>query len=199
MYLSFKAPVVSTPVSSGWIKVLSNSVFTPILLSMIALLLFLLTLKLTLSFGNLYLNISDSLPAGLYASSKPDGPLRKNDLVLSCLPDDAALFASGRGYLAAHGLLNRCNPIGKYVVATAGDKVRVNTDGITVNDRLLPHTAPLQYDGQGRKLFSTPLETSLKQHELMLANFLPNSYDSRYFGIIQDDHILGRLKPVFTF
>ncbi len=198
MYRSLSLPLGNSRLTSDLRALLSQSLIT-LSLGLIALLLFSLGLRLTLLASNLYLNVSDSLPAGLYASEADTRNLRKNELVLACLPDAASSLGLSRGYLTAQGLLNRCHPVGKYVVATAGDYVRVDLEGIRVNDRLLPHTAPLPYDGRGRRLQPARLDTSLKEHELLLAGFLPHSYDSRYFGVLREEQIIGRLKPVFTF
>lgn len=177
----------------------AGHILTPLLLAVIALLLFSLGLKLTFYFSDLYLNVSSSLPLGIYESEERDEPLHKDELVLACLSEEAAKLALSRGYLSAHGLFNRCPPIGKYVVATAGDEVKLEKEGIRVNNRLLPNTAPLPCDGEGRELNSVPFNTSLKEHELLLASFMEASYDSRYFGVVKEEQILGRLKPVFTF
>ncbi|MCR5537349.1 MAG: conjugative transfer signal peptidase TraF [Succinivibrio sp.] len=199
MYLTLNQSGLKLASDRSLAAILVESLLSPLLIASIAILLFSLGLKLTLALNHLYVNISGSLPAGLYASEELSEPLHKNDLVLSCLTPKTANLALSRGYLSAQGLLNRCEKIGKYVVATQGDEVQISSEGIRVNSRLLPKTAPLPYDGEGRILKSASLRQSLKEHELLLASFKRESYDSRYFGIVKEEQVIGRLKPVFTF
>jgi type IV secretory pathway protease TraF len=102
------------------------------------------------------INSSASLPAGLYIANA-DGAF------VEFAPDDHGLSAQ-RGY--RHILLltpwakgvcpDGAAPLLKTVIGKAADKIVPSHAGITVNGKLLPHTAPLAHDSAGRPLTHWP-------------------------------------------
>ena len=162
-----------------------------------ALIMLLLSLAAVLHRTQLWINTSDSLPAGLY-QARPLLQLARGDLVLACVPELFAHYAYERGYLMSGRCRGGVAPIGKYVAAAGGDEVEITPRGISVNSHLLPHSAPRARDGNGLELFSPTLRRRLGDDELLLVNSVAASFDSRYFGVVQRGQLLARLEPLWV-
>lgn len=132
-----------------------------------------------------------SQPKGLYWLV-PGEPAR-NHLVLVKLPAQIARSGWERGYLR-HVELAKC------VAALPGDTVEVTPDGLWINGSLLQHTRPQFTDSKDRPVDSFPFRTydTLPGSLWLYSNFIPNSWDSRYFGPVPLDTVRGRLVPVLT-
>src|SRR2546422_2428892 len=98
-------------------------------------------------FAGLRVNLSGSMPIGLYRVS--NGPPAKGAMVLACLPASVAMFARSRGYVPSGRCPGATAPIGKVVLAMAGDSVQVTGAGLIVNRRPVQNTAPLAVDAAG--------------------------------------------------
>lgn len=145
--------------------------------------------------AGLRVNLSASAPIGLYRIV-PGAP-KRGDLVLACpVPDSRSAEAKVRGYLP-FGL--RCPgyyaPLLKTIAATAGDNVLLDGEGMVVNGRRVPGTAPLDSDSAGRPLV---LATggAVPPQAVWIASSSPNSYDSRYFGAVPAKAVLGLVERI---
>ncbi|HLX06814.1 MAG TPA: S26 family signal peptidase [Thermoanaerobaculia bacterium] len=89
-------------------------------------------------------------------------------------------------------------PLGKLVLAVAGDEVALGAAGLIVNGRAVAGSLPLARDSAGRPLAHQPFGTRrLAPGEVWLFSpFHPRSYDSRYFGPVQAAAIRGWLMPL---
>jgi conjugative transfer signal peptidase TraF len=134
---------------------------------------------------------SHSQPRGVYWLV-PGEPAR-GQLVLVRLPADLARFGVARGYLD-HPEMAKC------VAALPGDTVEVTSRGLAVNGAPIHHTAPLTRDSQGRPLTPLPMAVydTLPGSLWLYSNFIPNSWDSRYFGPVSRGAVRGRLVPLVT-
>jgi conjugative transfer signal peptidase TraF len=142
--------------------------------------------------AGLRLNLdSESQPRGVYWLQR--GEPRSGQMVLVRLPVKTARLGVARGYLP-HRELAKC------VAALPGDTVGVSAAGLTINGRLLPATAPLSRDSQGRPLSRYPRgpHDTLPGFLWLYSNHIPNSWDSRYFGPVPAEAVLGRLIPLLT-
>ena len=110
--------------------------------------------------------------------------------------DELALEAFKKGYIFSGNCKGHYAPVGKYICATANDRVNVASDGIWVNKTLLRNTAPLHGFTQDMNL---TVDKILKKDEILLCAYRGNSYDSRYFGIGKTDWIRGTLERVWIF
>jgi conjugative transfer signal peptidase TraF len=79
-----------------------------------------------------------------------------------------------------------------------GDTVSVSPDGVRVNGRLLPNSAPRNTDAAGRPLSPWRFGTYNVQpgKVWVLSSYHPRSFDSRYFGPIPESAIRERLTPL---
>ncbi len=130
-------------------------------------------------------NGSASAPIGFYRVSY--SPLSKGDYVLVRLPLDASLIARRYGYLPSD------IPALKRIAGLSGDKVCRIGSRIFIDDTLLA-TALVQ-DPAGRSLPVWQGCRRLAPEELFLLNRHPLSFDSRYFGPVTRDRVIGRARP----
>ena len=142
------------------------------------------------------INTSFSLPLGLYVrTSDPHA-----QLIEFCPIEPFAHESSVRGYRTrGTACPDGAVPLLKPVVAGPGDRVVLSADGIIVNGRLLPQTAPLARDARGRRLRSWPFGTYVVDSETfwVASTYNRGSYDSRYMGPIKAGQIRARLRPLW--
>lgn len=115
------------------------------------------------SFG-FVINNTYSMPLGIY-KVKEDKQIYKNDLVVFEIP------AFNKKLL-------------KKVVATKDDLVLVNETGVYVNGTLLENSKIFQFDSKGQPLKMFPINRVLNQDEIFAMGENIQSYDSRYFGVV---------------
>ncbi|HIF0226155.1 conjugative transfer signal peptidase TraF [Legionella pneumophila serogroup 1] len=144
-------------------------------------------------------NLTDSIPAGLYRINNTGNI--KNSYVIFC-PDDRKAFkqAMKRGYID-HGL--HCSGYGylmKKVVATSGDVISVTSKGVFVNHTLIPYSKPKLKDGMSRLLPQWhALNYRLKEGEFVTMTSQSEwSFDSRYYGPIHIGQIKGIITPIWV-
>lgn len=141
---------------------------------------------------------SESMPRGLY-SLHPPGQSQPH-LAYFCLPPDTAAFGRDRGYLGLGPCPRHTAALIKPVVAWAGDSVRITEQGVTVNGRLLPCSAPLPMDRAGRPLTSpAPTRFTVPTgHFLALSSHTPTSWDGRYWGALPTNRIRANAEPLLV-
>ncbi|SDA68916.1 conjugative transfer signal peptidase TraF [Pseudomonas sp. NFPP33] len=134
-------------------------------------------------------NESDSVPVGWYRIS-PTNSLVPGDLVLVHLPPEVRSLAAQRGYLPANvPLLKAVAAMAPQRVCVQGSQVRI--DGVVVARRL-------RWDRQGRALPTWQACRRLVGNELLLlSSSNPASFDSRYFGPVSADAVIGRAQPLW--
>ncbi|MFH6601705.1 S26 family signal peptidase [Ectopseudomonas khazarica] len=134
-------------------------------------------------------NASDSVPVGWYRIS-PANSWAPGDMVLIRLPREARSLAAQRGYLPANvPLLKTVAAVAPQRVCMQGSQVRI--DGVVVARRL-------KWDRQGRALPNWQACRRLVGDELfLLSSSNPASFDSRYFGPVSVDAVIGRAQPLW--
>ena len=134
-------------------------------------------------------NASASAPRGLYLISL-GARVTRGDLVLVTLTDAPRRFAAARGYLP-DGV-----PILKRIAASAGTEICTTDSELTVAGRVIPRLAtdraqrPLPHWRECRAL--GPDEVFLLMADV------PDSFDSRYFGPVSVNQIIGKATPLWT-
>lgn len=143
---------------------------------------------------------ASSAPAGLYFAW-PSASLRRGDWVAVCLPEAVGRLGRERGYLEPGPCPGHAQPLGKRVVALAGDVVTVAEAGLAVNDRALPRTARRGLDSLGRPVPAVAPGTYPVPpgHAWLVSDFSPRSWDSRYFGAVPLPRRPLKLTPLFLF
>jgi conjugative transfer signal peptidase TraF len=135
-------------------------------------------------------NPSASAPRGWYAIKSPT-ELHRGDFALVRLPAPIARIADERRYLP------RTIPLLKQVGAVAGDRVCERQGFVRVNDVVMARS--LLQDGAGRPLIAWNECRLLRDHELFLIG-LSNaaSFDSRYYGPVSVESVIGVAIPLWT-
>ena len=142
------------------------------------------------------INSSASLPVGLYQVASSPGAT----LVAFCPAEPFASIANARGYRQPGICPDGGSPLMKPVVARAGDSVRFSENGVAVNGKILPNSAPLPKDTAGRPLTPWPYGTYAVQPGTVwvISDYHPRSFDSRYFGPISEGIVRNRLRPLLV-
>lgn len=142
------------------------------------------------------LNLSDSIPRGLYR--RVNAPVVRGSLVLACLPPDIATMAREREYMPLGSCGDGSAPVGKTVVAVANDTVDVAERGVFVDGLLVPNSAPLEIDSRGRILPVLRLRRHLvpRAEVWLVSSYSARSFDSRYFGGIATTAVVSALRPI---
>lgn len=137
--------------------------------------------------GGIVINDTPSLPEGFYR--KQASAVEKGSFVLFRLP--AGELAS-RPY-ARENLI-------KQVVAVAGDRICIETNGVRVNGRLLANSKQLPVDRDGLPLPNLNLENyTLGADEILtMSTYNPRSFDGRYFGPVRLSNVLSVVEPLLT-
>lgn len=142
------------------------------------------------------INESPSLPVGLYMINDKNG-----QLVEFCPAEPFASLAMRRAYRSAGNCPDGGAPLMKPEVAREGDIVELSSRGVAVNGKLLPNSAPLRFDTQGR-----PLEHwrfgrfKVTQGEIcVISSYNPRSFDSRYIGPVSVARVRHHLRNLLTF
>lgn len=149
------------------------------------------------------INRTHSLPTGLYWVV--DKPPERGDIVLFW-PQDTAVMreARQRGYLIS-GAYNQVDGKGyglllKQLMGMAGDIISITEDGVFINGALVPNSRPLTHDNLGDPLPMLRIDKyRLQEGEaLFMSEYLPLSFDGRYFGVQELRQIVEVVQPVWV-
>ena len=130
-------------------------------------------------------NATASAPIGFYWVL-PANPIRRGDLVLANTPESVRRLAAERGYLPEDVRLV------KRVAGLDGDIVCTRDRAVTIDGR---HVGDQRVsDGQARPLPAWSGCRPLGPGEFfLLMEGVPESFDSRYFGPVSTDAVIGKL------
>jgi len=144
------------------------------------------------------LNVSASMPEGLYEVRPIDRKIERGDAIVICAPPKMAALARARGYLGPGPCPQDAMPLLKFVAAVGGDVVDVSARAIAVDRRCLPSGVTYDRDGAGRPLPHVARgRYRLAPNQLWLWAPAPQSFDSRYFGPVDARDVTKFAKPVF--
>lgn len=133
-------------------------------------------------------NETASVPVGLYRI-QPTVPIRVGDIVAIRLPEREATLLATRGYL----------PFGvtllKPVAALAGQSVCRNGAHITIDGKPVGDAKTVDHRGRLLPVWQGCQRLGARQVFVMNAS-VPTSLDSRYFGALPMDAVIGRAVPV---
>ena len=128
-------------------------------------------------------NASASAPVGLYLIT-PGTSLEVGDMVAARTPAGVRKLAAMRGYLPFSV------PLVKRVAATHGSQVCALRTRIIVNGLTLAHRR--KRDAEGRLMPWWTGCRRLRSGQFLLLNRPAGSFDSRYFGPVENEAILGK-------
>ncbi len=142
---------------------------------------------------------TESMPRGLY--QRVDPALVRGEWVAVCLAGDAAQFARERRYVIDGACPSGLSEIVKRIAAIPGDRVALERSGVRINGRPVEGSELENRDSRGDPL------PHAAEGELVLAEGryfvmgakLERSWDSRYFGPVAREQIVGGARPIWTF
>ncbi len=144
------------------------------------------------------INTTPSEPLGLWRIAPVDRPIEIGDLVFVCMPDGAErVEGKSRGYLRWGLCSGGTGPLIKQVVAVAGQHVEIGKN-VSIDGAVLDNSRLVERDGRGRPLRPYSGGT-VPPEQVFLYSPFAGSWDSRYFGPIPADGILGLAREVLTY
>jgi conjugative transfer signal peptidase TraF len=143
------------------------------------------------------INHTSSLPMGIWRIAPLEGQPERSQIVSFCPPDtDILRRARARGYLASGQCPGGYQPMLKPVAAIPRDTVIVTAHGITVNGALVEGSNRLALDSDGSRLPALPEGAyRVGAEQVWLLSSHPRSFDSRYFGPVSMEAIIGKARP----
>jgi conjugative transfer signal peptidase TraF len=149
---------------------------------------------------DLGVNVTDSMPVGIYHLVPADRAPVKGDIVKLCPPIAVASIANQRDYLPHGPCPGNTVPLLKIVAATAGDVVDVSRDRVVVDGYALPGSAQQVRDAAGRALHDYPAgRHRLPGGVIWLWTPNPRSWDSRYYGPVPVANVSGFAQLLLAF
>jgi conjugative transfer signal peptidase TraF len=139
------------------------------------------------------INHSKSLPRGIYWHAPISTAFHRGQLV--CFPYVAPEWAKPRNYFPQGSLL--C----KAVLGLPGDKIVMDGRDVSVceDSHCYAGGRILSEDPKHRAVPLTPFPAVIPQGELFLsATRVPNSFDSRYLGLLAGSEIVREIHPLLT-
>ncbi len=150
------------------------------------------------AWGGYRVNFTPSYPLGLWQIETLDRPVAVGDRVFICPPSGPAVdLARERFYLPRGRCPAGTAPLIKTVVALAGQSIRVEGQVIIDDVPLAASTVHAQ-DTEGRPM-KPWMGGIVPKGEVFLHSDFGGSYDSRYFGPLPADGILGLARELLTF
>lgn len=147
--------------------------------------------------GGLRFNLTPSYTLGIWRIVPLDQEVVVGDLIFICPPrSDDFVVARERGYLRPGLCPEWLSPLIKTVVAKEGQHVETGRT-IIIDGSPLPHSEIRHSDADGRELLAHDGGTVPPGHLFLHSDFA-GSYDSRYFGPIPAEGVLGLALPVLT-
>jgi conjugative transfer signal peptidase TraF len=144
------------------------------------------------------INVTPSMPIGLWRITKPIPPLEslRHKVVLFCPPDTEIFrWAKSNGVLTPGRCPGDYTPLLKEVIGLPGDSVEILEGHVVLNDRPLPGS---EIDPKLRLTLLQPKQTIPSDSLWVMGTASLVSFDSRYFGPISRDLIIGVARPILT-
>ena len=134
----------------------------------------------TFYFFGLTVNLTESMPLGLYQFSQGNMDIVKNDLIV-------------------FNIHQTSDQLLKKVIAVENDHIVVNQDGVFLNGALVANSKIFRFDSKGHPLAPKLLDKVLVQNEIFAMGDHIQSYDSRYFGTVYvKENNIRKVHLLFT-
>jgi len=135
-------------------------------------------------------NATDSLPHGIYRVIKQQN-YKRGDLIVFPVPEQVRRLVIQRDWLKPDSYLI------KTVAAINGDNVWITCGQVFVNGKSFG--AIKKKDRQGLPLPSLAFKDKLSAGKIAVFQRSDDSFDSRYFGPIDERDIIGKAVPILVF
>lgn len=139
------------------------------------------------------INLTDSAPRGIWITHDV-GSLKRGMIVSVCPPESQALAIMKAKNLIPYGdCPSEVRPLLKAIGAVAGDTVTVSRNSVSVNGEPVPNSSVI-----GRPILKEGAYKVAPGEVWLFSTYVPNSFDSRYFGPVKADHINGEAFPILV-
>lgn len=147
-------------------------------------------------FSGFRFNLTESYPKGLWRLN--DKKAEPGDCVLFCPPDTEIIqWAKKAGYLWWGICPGGYAPMIKKIVAQSGDLVEIG-HSVDINGVKIKNSGIITHDSSGRLLPHAQTCLIGNGEVFLMSDYSSRSFDSRYFGPVNQTQIIGVIKPVFT-
>lgn len=146
------------------------------------------------------INLTNSLPQGLYIVDK-NQEIQHGDIVKLCLNEYLSQKTNAELYVGYGTCKNGLKPLLKYVVGLEGDLVNVRNNKVFIHSKHTPLSTVMHIkdkDSQGKKVNSIIETGIIPTGKAFLYSYHGGSFDSRYFGLV-DTSDLTHMKELFIF
>ena len=130
-------------------------------------------------------NATPSIPRGWYLRTR-------DDIVIGAMATVRARNVAP-GYAASRDFTDAGDRFIKRVAAVAGTRVCAHAETVTIGSETFPRE---RTDSAGRELPTWEGCHVLGRGEVFLRGDTPDSFDSRYFGIVRENQIEGVWEPL---
>jgi conjugative transfer signal peptidase TraF len=144
------------------------------------------------------INVSESLPLGIYRVVGDGRSVERGSIVVVCLPGTWSRFALERAILGRGDCPGGTYGLGKIVVAVEGDEVIIFRDRLLIGATLMISGAILERDEHGPIPHHPWGRHTLRRGQIWLYSCHPSAFDSRYFGPVNEEAIVWTVRPVLT-
>ena len=139
------------------------------------------------------INLTDSVAKGFYRLNT-SLPIKSGAYVQVCLNKEISKGAFERGYIAKGTCKTGYEPLLKKLIGVPGDTAAIYKNGMVVNDKFYP-AAQLDRDGNGNPLQGQKMPSQKLTGYLLYGDGdSKNSWDSRYYGQVTRDQIIGVMR-----
>lgn len=149
------------------------------------------------------INTTISYPYGIYHLNQEKKEIFKGKMVMFCPPNNKAFEEANHRYIPK--ISSRCEnkylPLIKKIVALPGDRVDIRYNHVYIDGKLQPNSTIYTMDFVGNKLRKLPKQSFIvpKGKLFVMSDYEKRSFDSRYFGSIDQNLIQGEISPVWTY
>ena len=144
-------------------------------------------------------NYTPSMPVGFYIGNIYTN-IHPQDIVAVCLPLSINVYGLKRSYLLHGHCPGGAISVLKTVIAVPGDTIQLTNQAILVNG--IYYFAPYQaidHAGRHTKKFVLNGTYHSTGYWLYGSNDFIHSWDSRYYGPVSRENIIGVYRPLITF
>jgi conjugative transfer signal peptidase TraF len=135
------------------------------------------------------INLTDSMPKGIYVAKSNSREFQRGDIVNFCLPKPIQDFGLKRSYLEKGFSCHGSMPLIKKIIAVPGDNVLLTDQFISVNGQIHPFKTRYM-DSLGRTLSVFPRGRYLDTQGFWLVGENDKSWDSRYWGPVERGRLM---------
>lgn len=127
-------------------------------------------------------------------------PVARGVYVTFCPPDNAIFqMARERNYIGQGFCPGQYSGLMKWVAGVPGDRYQFTEDGLLLNGVLVGNTKPLPHDGGNRPMPILRERGVLGKDEfILIGDAVANSFDARYYGVVDGAHIRNVVQPVWV-